>query len=326
MTTVAPSLPRSCSARPRSTRSRRRPVSTSRRRQGAGPTGQRRPRHPGRRGWAAPAGGGVPPRVAGGARAAQLRRPTSMPAQPPEVAKVMRAFVVDGRLTQIPSAHGKRQVILDWLAQEFEPGVRYSESMVNLIIGQAPPRHCGVAPLPGRRRLSRSRRRRVLAIGWYHLTEVPRSVCVIDTHYDRLGIRPDAPADEVREAYRRLARQYHPGCPRRSRPHPTWRRSTPPGGRSPTPPGGRCTTPRCASPAAGSFTRSVPVDRLPEERYPVAPRPAASGAAPVPVRRHRRRSSVGAMVLGFVVSGVTDRGDPGDPAPSIRSCAKATAS
>ncbi|MGD9702392.1 MAG: DUF2087 domain-containing protein [Acidimicrobiia bacterium] len=57
----------------------------------------------------------------------------------PAVAKVMRAFVVDGRLTQIPSAHGKRQVILDWLAQEFEPGVRYSEAMVNLIIGKRHP-------------------------------------------------------------------------------------------------------------------------------------------------------------------------------------------
>ena len=57
----------------------------------------------------------------------------------PEIAKVMRAFVVDGRLTQIPSAHGKRQVILDWLAQEFEPGVRYSESMVNLILGKRHP-------------------------------------------------------------------------------------------------------------------------------------------------------------------------------------------
>jgi DNA-binding transcriptional ArsR family regulator len=58
---------------------------------------------------------------------------------PPAVAKVLRAFVVDGRLTQIPAAHGKRQVILDWLAQDFEPGVRYSEAMVNLIIGKRHP-------------------------------------------------------------------------------------------------------------------------------------------------------------------------------------------
>ena len=48
----------------------------------------------------------------------------------------MRAFVVDGRLTAIPYAHSKRLVILDWLAQLFEPGKRYSEKMVNLMLGQ----------------------------------------------------------------------------------------------------------------------------------------------------------------------------------------------
>jgi len=30
-------------------------------------------------------------------------------------------------------------VLLDWLAQDFEPGVRYTEAMVNLIIGQRHP-------------------------------------------------------------------------------------------------------------------------------------------------------------------------------------------
>ncbi len=53
--------------------------------------------------------------------------------------KVMEAFVVDGRLQGIPSARGKRLVLLDWLAQMFEPGRRYSEAMVNLIIGQHHP-------------------------------------------------------------------------------------------------------------------------------------------------------------------------------------------
>lgn len=52
---------------------------------------------------------------------------------------MMRAFVVDGRLTSIPTAHSKRLVILDWLAQLFEPGRRYSEQMVNLILGQHHP-------------------------------------------------------------------------------------------------------------------------------------------------------------------------------------------
>ena len=42
----------------------------------------------------------------------------------------------DGRLTSIPTVHSKRLVVLDWLSQRFEPGRRYSEQMVNLILGQ----------------------------------------------------------------------------------------------------------------------------------------------------------------------------------------------
>ncbi len=63
---------------------------------------------------------------------------------PPEARKVMDAFVVDGRLQQIPTAHAKRLVVLDWLAQAFEPGQRYSEAQVNLILGQ---RHADTAAL-----------------------------------------------------------------------------------------------------------------------------------------------------------------------------------
>ena len=50
--------------------------------------------------------------------------------------KVMNAFVVDGRLQSIPSSPGKRLVILNWLAQLFEPGAHYSEAMVNLTLSQ----------------------------------------------------------------------------------------------------------------------------------------------------------------------------------------------
>ena len=45
--------------------------------------------------------------------------------------KVMRTFVVEGRLTQIPTKHSKKLVVLDWLAQEFEPGRHYREREVN---------------------------------------------------------------------------------------------------------------------------------------------------------------------------------------------------
>ncbi len=63
---------------------------------------------------------------------------------PPEVARVLDAFVRDGRLTSIPTQHAKRRVVLDHLAQGFEPGRRYSEQMVNLIIGK---RHADTAAL-----------------------------------------------------------------------------------------------------------------------------------------------------------------------------------
>ncbi|MCU1386701.1 MAG: uncharacterized protein JWL72_39 [Ilumatobacteraceae bacterium] len=59
--------------------------------------------------------------------------------QPADVRKVLRNFVTDGRITQIPTNATKRRVLLDWLAQEFEPGRRYSEAMVNLILGQRHP-------------------------------------------------------------------------------------------------------------------------------------------------------------------------------------------
>jgi hypothetical protein len=79
------------------------------------------------------------------ARAA-LARPAAgeHDALPAEARKVMNAFVVDGRLQSIPSSAGKRLVILDWLAQLFEPGRRYSEAMVNLMLGQ---RHADTAAL-----------------------------------------------------------------------------------------------------------------------------------------------------------------------------------
>ena len=49
-----------------------------------------------------------------------------------------RLFLIS-RLTSIPSVHAKRLVVLDWLSQRFEPGTRYSEEMVNLIIAQVHP-------------------------------------------------------------------------------------------------------------------------------------------------------------------------------------------
>lgn len=53
-----------------------------------------------------------------------------------EVRRVIKVFVIDGRITQIPTASAKRRILLDWLAQEFEVGRRYSEAMVNLTLGR----------------------------------------------------------------------------------------------------------------------------------------------------------------------------------------------
>lgn len=54
-------------------------------------------------------------------------------------ANVLRRFVRHGRLTSIPVARRKRRVVLEWLSQQFEPGRRYSEAMVNLTLGQVHP-------------------------------------------------------------------------------------------------------------------------------------------------------------------------------------------
>ncbi len=49
---------------------------------------------------------------------------------------VMDAFVAGGRIVRAPAGAGKRQVLLDWLAQDFEPGRRYRERQVNAILGR----------------------------------------------------------------------------------------------------------------------------------------------------------------------------------------------
>ncbi len=50
--------------------------------------------------------------------------------------KVIRTFFREGRLTSVPMVRSKRLVVLDLLADRFIPGQLYSESRVNLILGQ----------------------------------------------------------------------------------------------------------------------------------------------------------------------------------------------
>ena len=48
--------------------------------------------------------------------------------------KVLGSFLREGRLTAIPRRHSKRLVVLDHLAQQFEPGRTYAETEVNRVL------------------------------------------------------------------------------------------------------------------------------------------------------------------------------------------------
>lgn len=52
----------------------------------------------------------------------------------PEEQQVVARFVQDGRLVVMPSKRGKLLLVLDHLAQEFEPGRTYAETEVNAIL------------------------------------------------------------------------------------------------------------------------------------------------------------------------------------------------
>jgi hypothetical protein len=49
---------------------------------------------------------------------------------------VLRTFFRDGRLTEIPTKASKRRVVLERIAVEFDPGIRYEEREVNAILGR----------------------------------------------------------------------------------------------------------------------------------------------------------------------------------------------
>lgn len=57
-------------------------------------------------------------------------------ADDPYRARVLRAFVREGRLTRIPAQRKKRDVILREMAGLFEPGRLYPERQVNAMLGE----------------------------------------------------------------------------------------------------------------------------------------------------------------------------------------------
>jgi hypothetical protein len=74
-----------------------------------------------------------PLRVAARAGAA-AEPPEDYGAADAETAKVLRAFLRDGRITSMPAARGKRRLLLEHVVQVFEPGERYPEKEVNALL------------------------------------------------------------------------------------------------------------------------------------------------------------------------------------------------
>jgi hypothetical protein len=66
-------------------------------------------------------------------------RRLSMADGDPEDDRALAPYLRDGRIVQIPRQRAKRLLLLDLLAQQFEPGVRYSEREVNEILGRYHP-------------------------------------------------------------------------------------------------------------------------------------------------------------------------------------------
>ncbi len=65
---------------------------------------------------------------------ADAPQPSEYGDEPAEVAKVLDQAFREGRLVHLPSKRSKRLIVLDRLAQEFEPGRHYSERQVNAIL------------------------------------------------------------------------------------------------------------------------------------------------------------------------------------------------
>lgn len=62
----------------------------------------------------------------------------------PDEADVLTRFFSGDRLTSIPTGRGKRLVVLERLAQEFEPGIRYQEAEVNFMLQMYHPDHAAL--------------------------------------------------------------------------------------------------------------------------------------------------------------------------------------
>jgi hypothetical protein len=62
-------------------------------------------------------------------------------ADPPEQ---LRAFIRDGRITAVPAKRTRRLLLLDQVAQAFEPGRKYSEAAVDAVLKSIFDDHCAL--------------------------------------------------------------------------------------------------------------------------------------------------------------------------------------
>lgn len=61
---------------------------------------------------------------------------TSFPDEPAEKQRILDQCLRDGRLIHMPSKRSKRLVLLEEIAQRFEPGIHYTERQVNASLGE----------------------------------------------------------------------------------------------------------------------------------------------------------------------------------------------
>ena len=62
-------------------------------------------------------------------------------ADPPDQ---VRAFIRDGRITALPAKRTRRRLLLDQVAQAFEPGRRYPEAEVDQVLKAVFDDHCAL--------------------------------------------------------------------------------------------------------------------------------------------------------------------------------------
>jgi hypothetical protein len=56
----------------------------------------------------------------------------------------LRVFLGDGRIQELPAKLSRRRLLLDVVAQAFEPGVRYTEGQVSLFLRALHPDHAAL--------------------------------------------------------------------------------------------------------------------------------------------------------------------------------------